>query len=141
MRTLAERVAALGGATVQVSLDETYPPEHGQALLEFSDGSRLSAAYWRLIENGQAKVSCFDHLQQYGLPERIDAIHVLRAALANRTRQKMTLDTGTGDLSLIFDDGVQVQVFRFTFYEVWEMTFPDGSAEYSNFMPPRGRDS
>jgi hypothetical protein len=32
-----------------------------------------------------------------------------------------------------FDGGIALQVFNFTGYEIWEMHFPDGAVEYSNY--------
>lgn len=51
-------------------------------IVSFSDTTRLSAQFWRLIKNGKPLVSIFDHRQKYGLPEPIDAIHVLEKRVA-----------------------------------------------------------
>lgn len=127
----AQDIEALGSASVNVLPDKVHSSEEAWAVLDFSDRSQLSACYWRLIADGRAQVSCFDHLHQYGLPERIDAVQALRSALTGRRRQAMRLDVETGDLPLVFDGAVQLQVFRFTGYEAWELTFPDGSRAYS----------
>ena len=43
-------------------------------------------------------------------------------------------DFETGDLSIEFSSNVKLQVFNFTGYEIWEMKFPDGTVEYSNYF-------
>jgi hypothetical protein len=42
------------------------------------------------------------------------------------------LDKETGDLLLQFSEDIKLQAFGFSSYEVWEISFPDGSGEYSN---------
>jgi len=101
--------------------------------LLFGNGSRLRAEYWRVIENGKAGISSFDHNQQYGLPAPIDAIKQLQEQLQDKTVTDARLDGETGDLLFQFADNVKLQVFNFTGYEIWEISFPDGSGEYSNY--------
>jgi hypothetical protein len=43
-------------------------------------------------------------------------------------------DFETGDLRFEFSSNLKLQVFNFTGYEVWEMNFPDGTVEYSNYF-------
>lgn len=42
-------------------------------------------------------------------------------------------DARTGDLIFSFEPNVELQVFNLTGYEDWEIHFPDGTGEYSNF--------
>jgi hypothetical protein len=39
---------------------------------------------WRIIENGRATISSFDHEQQYGLLAPINAIEMLHDVLAGK---------------------------------------------------------
>ena len=39
----------------------------------------------------------------------------------------------TGDLRFKFDGELTFEVFNFTSYEIWEVTFPDGTVEWSNY--------
>ena len=134
MRKLSQLGLRLSNASVQVLNGEAFP-ENGQAsvVLAFSDGSRLRASYWRLIRDGRAELTSFDHEQQYGLPEPIDAKHLLQLALDNRVCVSAQLDAETGDLCFEFDGRIRLQIFNFTRYEVWEITFPDGTGELSNY--------
>jgi len=50
------------------------------------------------------------------------------------SKYNLRLDKETGDLLFQFADGIHVQVFNFTGYEVWEIHFPDGTGEYSNYV-------
>jgi hypothetical protein len=40
----------------------------------------------------------------------------------------------TGDLHFRFDGGVDLEVYNFTAFEIWMVTFPDGTMELSNFQ-------
>jgi len=124
----------LRNLSVHVSATDAYPePGMASVQLLFGNGSRLRAEYWRVIENGKAGISSFDHNQQYGLPAPIDAIKQLQEQLQDKTVTDARLDGETGDLLFQFADNVKLQVFNFTGYEIWEISFPDGSGEYSNY--------
>lgn len=132
-RTLELSLAALTGAPVELQNDDT-PEDFGQAniILVFGDGSVLRATYWRFIETNNV-FSSFDHNQKYGLPSIIDAKKDLRLSLVEIKLKTASIDRTTGDLHFIFDNGAILQVFAFTGYEIWEITFSDGSEEYSNY--------
>jgi hypothetical protein len=126
----------LKDSSVQVSANTGSYPEAGAASvrLVFSEGSELRADYWRLARDGKAKISRFDHQQQYGLPAPLDAIKELQHELQNKIVSDTNLDTETGDILFQFTGNVKVQIFNFTGYEVWEIQFPDGTREFSNFI-------
>jgi hypothetical protein len=42
------------------------------------------------------------------------------------------LDKEISDLLFQFTENTKLQIFAFTGYEVWEISFPDGTGEYSN---------
>lgn len=130
MRALFE----LNGASVSVSAND-QPSDPGEAPIEmyFSDGTKLRATYWRLIVNDKAGVSSFDHGHKYGLPAPIDAIDELNKTLCNKLVTDTSLDSKTGDIVFRFSEGVVLQVLNFTAFEVWEITFPNGACEYSNY--------
>ena len=130
---LHDALSSLIGSEVEVSPDD-IPVSSGQApvSLRFSSGAVLKAASWRLIKDGRAALSSFDHEQIYGLPAQINACDVLRDDLSNRSVTAADLDRTTGDLSFTFS-GLLLQVFNFTGYEIWELSFPDGTVEYSNY--------
>jgi hypothetical protein len=101
--------------------------------LGFVDGSKIHMEYWRLIIDGKAGLSSFDHLQQYGLPAPIDAIKQLQLELENKTVIEVRLEKETGDLLFQFTGNTKLQIFNFTGYETWDVSFPDGTGEYSNY--------
>lgn len=130
LHSLDVELSKLKGRTVRVSESDAFP-ESVQVV--FSDGSRLRADYWRVIRNGKARDSSFDHKQQYGLPEPIDAIRHLQKELHGNPVSDARLEAKTGDLIFRLAGDIEFQVFNFTGYEVWEMLFPNGMVEHSNY--------
>lgn len=120
--------------TVRVAASNYYA-DFGRASVEllFGNGTRLRADYWRVTRDGSANISSFDHEQKYGLPAPINAVEELKSHLGDKVLIDVRLDKETGDLLFRFSDGIIFHVFNFTGYEVWEIHFPDGSGEYSNF--------
>jgi hypothetical protein len=53
--------------------------------------------------------------------------------LQDGTVTEAQIDKETGDLHLQFTEDIRLQVFGFSGYEVWEISFPDGTGEYSNY--------
>ena len=127
-------LSSLRGATVEVS-NSGLPPDPGAASvqLRFSSGTRLRVDYWRTVARGKAGVSSFDHGQRYGLPAPIDAFAELRRVLSGRSVTEARWEPSTGDLVFVFDADIEFQAFNLTGYEVWEIHFPDGTGEYSNY--------
>jgi hypothetical protein len=132
--SLNTALSALSGSTVAVSPTD-IPRDTGQAPVSvtFSSGPVLSAAYWRIITDGRAGTSSFDHEQIYGLPNAVDAVEVLGNTLTGKRLLSAFIEPSTGDLHFNFADHVTFQVFNFTGYEIWDIWFPDGAVEYSNY--------
>jgi len=130
---LGDSLAKLKGSSVRVLETDAYP-EVGKATaqLVFSEGTKLRIDYWRFVRGGKRRLSSFDHKQQYGLPAPIDAIKELQGDLHGKIVTGAQLDRETRDLHLQFTEDLKLQVFGFSAYEVWEISFPDGTAEYSN---------
>lgn len=124
-------LAALTDNSVQVS-DGT--PEDPSVTLLFSGGASLRAEYWRLLRNGLAVLSSFDHNQDYGLGHPVDARADLRKALDGHQVIEARLDKQTGDLLFAFSGRSHLQVFNLTGYQIWEMKFADGFVDWSNFV-------
>src|SRR5262245_42027589 len=101
--------------------------------IQFSDGTHLSALFWHLIKASAAMVSIFDHRQHYGLPAPIDALRIIREELVGKQVLDAVMDGSTGDLRFRFDDDLLLEVFNFTGFEIWTVTFPDGSMALSNY--------
>jgi hypothetical protein len=135
VKSFDKSLSDLRDASVQVSEGISYP-EPGMASVDllFSNGSRLRAEYWRVIKNGKAGISSFDHRQKYGLPEPIDAVKELREQLQDQTVAGARLNKETGDLHFKFAGNIELQVFNFTSYEIWEFSFPGGTVEFSNYV-------
>jgi hypothetical protein len=131
---LQDSLSKLTNSSVVVSPGSGFP-EHGQASvsLVFVDGTRLQAEYWRLIEDGAASFSSFDHQQIYGLPTAIDAIEELQKRLSGRVVVEARHDQETGDLVFTLTGNTKLQILNVTGYEIWEIRFPNGAVEYSNY--------
>jgi hypothetical protein len=127
-------LARLRNVAVTVTPNDV-PDEEGSAacVVNFSDGTVLRFFYWRLIQDGRARLSSFDHQKRYGLPAPIDAKETISAALSEKICLNVHFDGETGDLTLVFADAIRLQVFNFTGFEIWDILFPDGTGEYSNY--------
>jgi hypothetical protein len=132
--TLEQSLSDLRGGAAAVSPGIGYPePGMASIALLFANGARLEAEYWRLVIDGKAGISSFDHQQKYGLPAPIDAINRLRETLLGKLVTNASLDHKTGDLFFEFAGNTSLQVFNFTGYEIWHIRFSDGTGEYSNY--------
>jgi hypothetical protein len=122
--------------------DDNIPDAEGTAavIVKFSDGTILKANYWRLIQDGRALLSSFDHQKKYGLPAPIDAKDQISSRLEGKICNDVQFDSETADLTLVFDETTKLQVFNFTGYEIWELRFPNGTVEYSNHALTRSGD-
>jgi hypothetical protein len=129
-----QSLARLRNVSVAIVADN-IPDAEGTAavVVEFSDGTVLKANYWRLIQDGRALLSSFDHQKKYGLPAPIDAKEQMSNRLEGRICNGVRFDSETADLTLVFGEATKLQVFNFTGYEIWEIRFPDGTGEYSNY--------
>ena len=78
-------------------------------------------------------MSIFDHRQRYGLPAPIDAIRVMRDELLGKEVLDAVMDRTTGDLCFRLEGDVVLEVFNFTAFEIWAVTFPDGAMELSTY--------
>jgi len=68
------------------------------------------------------------------LPAPIDAVKRLHEILQDKLVTNAFLDYKTGDLFFEFAENISLQVLNFTGYEIWEISFPDGTGEYSNYV-------
>jgi hypothetical protein len=129
-----QNLAKLKNVKTTIAADDV-PDGGGMAsvVVTFSDGTVLKANYWRLIQNGRAIFSSFDHQHKYGLPAPIDAKIQLSGILNGQICQEVLFDRRTADLTLVFGGTTELQVFNFTGYEMWEIQFPDGTGQYSNY--------
>jgi len=132
--SLEQSLARLQNVSVSVAADN-IPDTEGTAaiVVRFSDGTVLKAQYWRLIQDGRASLSSFDHHKKYGLPSPIDAKQQVSDRLERQICNGVQFDSETADLTLVFGETTKLQVFNFTGYEIWEIHFPDGTGEYSNY--------
>ena len=108
LKTLESSLHNLKNTAVHVSHTNAYS-EAGTASVEllFADGSTLEANYWRVIKDGKAVISSFDHQQKYGLPAPLDAIEELQKVLDDNTVTEAQLDKETGDLLFRFAENLR----------------------------------
>lgn len=133
-KSFEQHLARLRNVSVAVAA-ESVPDAEGTAaiVVKFSEGTVLKACYWRLIQTGRALLSSFDHQKKYGLPAPIDAKEQISGLLDGKLCSEVRFDSETADLALVFGETATLQVFNFTAYEIWEIQFPDGTGEYSNY--------
>ena len=137
MSNFTQRLAQLSGMKCEaVHAIEYEEPADAIYLvgtsIEFTESTKLQAQFWRLRKKGRPLVSIFDHRQRYGLPASIDAIRVMRDELLGKEVLDAVMDKTTGDLCFRFESDVVLEVFNFTAFEIWAVTFPDGAMELSN---------
>ncbi len=132
--SVGESLAKLKTTSVMVA-DAYVPDESGTAsiVMSFSDGTTLQAFYWRLVQDGRALLSSFDHQQKYGLPAPINGKEELSKILEGKICSDAQFDAETADLIFFFGQTTRLQIFNFTGYEIWDIRFPDGSREFSNY--------
>jgi hypothetical protein len=132
--SVGKSLARLKTTSVVVA-DANVPDEGGTAsiVMSFSDGTKLQAFYWRLIQDGRALLSSFDHQQKYGLPAPINGKEQLAKILEGEICSDAQFDAETADLIFLFGKTTKLQIFNFTGYEIWDIRFPDGSGELSNY--------
>ena len=131
LEAFEEKLSGLENNSVSVERQNTQE-EFFQMLITFSQSARLQTEYWRIIKNGRHYLSSFDHRQVYGLTAPIDALEKAREELGGKTVLCAKFDRETGDLIFEFAD-LKLQILNFTGYEIWEINFPDGSSEISNY--------
>jgi hypothetical protein len=142
--TFAQRLAGLRGVGCESVLAVEYEDPPTDAIyaigtsIAFTDGTKVDAQFWRLGKEGRPMVSTFDHRHQYGLPAPIDALEVLRGELIGKKVSEAAMDGATGDLRFDFEGGVLIEIFNFTAYEIWTVTFADGSGQLSNYALQEG---
>ena len=66
------------------------------------------------------------------LPAPVDALAMLRDELVGKQVVDARMNEESGDPNFRFDDDAALQVFNFTAFEIWAVTFPDGAVELSN---------
>jgi len=134
MRPFVQKLEKLKDVGLEVAADDT-PDAAGTAAIriKFADGTTLQAFYWRLVLDGRAELTSFDHQQKYGLPAPINAKKLVSSQLTGKICRNVQFDGETGDLTLVLGETSKLQVFNFTGYEIWTLRFPDGTGEYSNY--------
>ncbi len=132
--TFVQKLEKLKSVGLEVAADDTPDAEGTAAIrIKFSDGTRLQAFYWRLVQDGRVELTSFDHQKRYGLPAPIDAKKQVSNRLTGKICRNVHFDGDTGDLTLVLGETSKLQVFNFTGYEIWTLRFPDGTEEYSNY--------
>ncbi len=123
------RLSELAGLSI-----ESIEPEDDSCWITLSDGARIYAGYWRLICLKEDNFSSFDHQQKYGLAAPIDAVGNLISSIGKQKILMAKTDRETGDLELAFENRAKLQIFNFTGNEAWEVEFPDGISQLSNYL-------
>jgi hypothetical protein len=79
----------------------------------FGGGATVATeALWRLLAEGRIVVTSEDHGHQFGLPEPVDAAAVLLARARDGRTTGATIALATGDLTIDFGDGMQLQFLQ-----------------------------
>jgi hypothetical protein len=140
MKNFVQGLAQLRGTTCEWVHAEEYEDPGSEPIfsvgtsIQFADGTNLRAQFWRLTKGGRPLLSIFDHRRRYGMPAPVDALRVIHDELAGKQVLDASMDGVTGDLRFRFEGDVALEVFNFTAFEIWEVKFPDGTGELSNYV-------
>lgn len=124
----------IGELKTQSLLAATMSDEDEDLRLQFSDGTQLRGTFWRLFRPGNFLASSFDLGEIYGNEGATNS--QIRGTLEYEVKSQIVKHAAfspAGDLMISLENGFEIQIFNFTGYEVWEIQFPDGTSEYSNF--------
>ncbi len=90
------------------------------------DVTIATESQWRLLQ-GHIVVTSEDHLQQFGLPEPVDATERVLESTAGRTIEKAAISPSSGDLTIDFSGGAQLQLLQVSSgYESWRLSAKSG---------------
>jgi hypothetical protein len=131
-----ERFSGMNGHAVQAvdAIDYETPTNEVGTRIQLNDKTIISLRYWRLVKPDETRYSIFDHKEKYGQANAFDSIGQLKKDLLGQTIDQVLLDTTTGDLLFRFKQGLRLEVFNFTAFEIWDIQFPDGTQEFSNHL-------
>ena len=101
---------------------EHYPENF---TFDFGEGALSVDGLWRIIEDGQVRLTSRDHARKFGLPEPIDAYREASSKLHGRIVVEVRLTEGSADLSIEFDGGQRLEVFTDSSgHEPWDLRAP-----------------
>ena len=97
--------------------------ESGLWHLVFENNLRVQIeCFWRLLENRKIKRTSKDNQQLYGHKTPIDLENEIKAALQDKDLDKIERNTDTGDLYLLFENGLTLEIITDSSgYECWEI--------------------
>lgn len=82
---------------------------------------------WRLVGPDSIVVTSRDDTQVFGGRDPVDAAQTLHSVLAEATVQKVAINKHTSDLSVWFDNGLELQILQDSSgYEAWELQYQNG---------------
>jgi hypothetical protein len=91
-----------------------------------SDVTIATESQWRLLQ-GHIVVTSEDHLQQFGRPEPVNAAERVLASTAGRTVEGAAVSPFSGDLTIDFSGGAQLQLLQVSSgYESWRLSTKSG---------------
>ncbi|HMS15366.1 MAG TPA: DUF6188 family protein [Planctomycetota bacterium] len=77
---------------------------------------------WRLLQ-GHIVISSEDHLQQFALPEPVDAAKRVLTSTGGRSVESTAILSESGDLTIVFAGGLQLQLLQASSgYESWRLS-------------------
>jgi hypothetical protein len=101
---------------------EHYPANF---TFEFDEGSLAVDGLWRIIEEGEVRLTSRDHGQRCGLPEPVDAYREAASKLQGRLVVEVRLTERSADLFIEFEGGQRLEVLTDSSgYESWTLRAP-----------------
>jgi hypothetical protein len=113
-------------ALVGLSCTKVERPSDWSWQIVFGEGKVIFGIEtpWRILVNGSIRFGDEDHAQLFGLPEPLDGPKRCLDILGTSHVVTAVLSPGTSDLTIAFDNGVQLEIFNHSCgYEGWSCSF------------------
>lgn len=92
---------------------------------EFGEGSLTIDGLWRIIEEGEVRLTSRDHSQRFGLPGPVDAYKEAFSKLDGRVVVEVRLIDSSADLFIEFEGGRRLELLTDTSgHEAWALLAP-----------------
>ena len=122
-----------------IRIFEHYPQN---STFEFSNGTLKVDTLWRIIADGEVKLTKRDHNQQFGIPKPVDAHAEAAELLLGRKVVKVQLREDSGDLTFEFEGNRSLEILNDSSgYEPWNLHGPGvhlvavGTGKIYDFSP------
>lgn len=117
-----------------LKLSEVVKTEFDELELYFSNDFSIFSCYWRFFGGDGSRFSSFDHNQKYGLLAPYDSYLNLQKNIQKSEVVSIEINERTKDVEIKFNNNCQLDLINVTANEIWQINWPDGRLETSNYQ-------